>query len=359
MSKVILQTDLHPVDLALVGANFGAKIARGLSPQAAHVRLQGVCDLDLPRARKLGAELAVPVYDSLEEVLRDPSVEAVGLFTSPTGRGDLLVKILEAGKHVMTTKPFELDEAAARRAFAAARLNGLALHLNSPSPIPGRDLAAMQTWLRRGDLGRIVSFQARTWADYREVADGSWMDDPRRCPAAPLFRLGVYFLNDFAALVGEAKEVAVQQSRVRTGRPTVDNAQISIRFQNGALGHIFASFCIGDGLPYRDEVTLLGEHGRIERWVERTGRIDMSGDHAVAELRLRDRPAQRVTTLPGEFAGWYNWQAFQAAIRQEPGSVLQAPEPVLYGVRLLAAIARSAAEGRPVTLREAPIEPAE
>jgi predicted dehydrogenase len=351
MSEVILQTRLQPVEMALVGANFGAKIARSLGSQSAHIRLQGVCDLDLPRARKLGAELAVPVYDSLEEVLRDPAVEAVGLFTSPTGRGDLLVKILEAGKHVMTTKPFELDESSALRAFDAARLNGVALHLNSPSPIPGSDLAAMQNWVRRGDLGRIVSFQARTWADYREVADGSWLDDPRRCPAAPLFRLGVYFLNDFAALVGEAREVAVQHSRVRTGRPTADNAQISIRFQNGALGHIFASFCVGDDLPYRDEVTLLGEHGRIERWVERTGQIDMSGDHAVAELRLRGRQVQRITTLPGKFAGWYNWQAFQAAIRQEPDSVMQAPEAVLYGVRLLAAVAQSAAEGRPVVLR--------
>ena len=54
-------------------------------------------------------------------------------------------------------------------------------------------------------------------------------------------------------------------------RPTADNAQIAIEFENGALANVFASFCVGDGRPWPDEVTLNYERGTIQRCIERTG----------------------------------------------------------------------------------------
>lgn len=351
MSSLLIETagiGLQPVRIAIVGTNFGGKIARALDPLSEDVRIGGVCDLVQAKSRALGAELGVPVYDSLDAILADSSIEAVGVYTSPIGRGRLIERVLEAGKHVMTTKPFELDPAAARAAYETARRRKLALHLNSPCPTPRTDLRQMREWLAEGSLGRVISFQARTWADYRENADGSWMDDPARCPAAPLFRLGVYFLNDFAALMGRPEEVYVLQSRVRTGRPTADNAQISIRFENGSLGNVFTSFCVGDGRPYADEVDIVCEHGSVHRWMERRGTIDMSKDRAVAELRSPGRDTRRITTEPGDFAGWYDWRGFRAAVRGEPGAVLQDADATLYGVELLSAVAESSCTGLPV-----------
>ena len=42
------------------------------------------------------------------------------------------------------------------------------------------------------------------------------------------------------------------------------------------MANIFASFCINDGHPYADEIHLACERGVIRRWVERTGKSDMS-----------------------------------------------------------------------------------
>lgn len=342
-----------PAGIVILGANFGAKIARQLAAAGGPIRVAGVCDLDQARARSLALELGVPLHADLDSVLKDPRVETVGVFTGPAGRGRLLERILNAGKHVMTTKPFELDPREAERAFAAARKNHLALHLNSPAPCPAADLAAIRGWLARGDLGRPVALHARTWADYQEQADGSWLDDPARCPGGPLFRLGVYFLNDFAGLLGTPAEVNVMHARLRTGRPTPDNAQISIRYESGALANIFASFCVGDGEPYRDEVAIACERGTIRRWMQRTGSVDMSGDHAVAELRTPGRPPERVTTRPGDYAGWYDWTAFHAAVRRLPGCVPHDAEETIAGVRLLAAMARSFASGKSESVKDA------
>jgi predicted dehydrogenase len=336
----------HPVGLVLVGANFGAKIARQLAQVPGQVRVTGVCDLEPTRARELAGELGVRVYATLEDVLSDPTVEAVGVFTGPAGRGGLIERIARAGKHVMTTKPFELQVEAAEGAFAAAERCGRVLHLNSPAPCPAGDAAKIQSWLMSGELGRPVTLQAQTWANYQEVADGSWMDDPARCPGGPLFRLGVYFLNDFAGLLGKPLRVQVQQARVRTGRPTPDNAQISIEYEGGALANIFTSFCVGDGRAYRDEVMIACEKGTVRRWMERAGGVEMDGDRAVVELLRPGAEVDRFVTAAGDYAGWYDWKGFHAAVRGLPGSVARNREATVAGVRLLAAMARSAQSGR-------------
>lgn len=336
---------VRPVGLVVVGANFGLTIASQLNAAGGPVVVSGVCDLDMDKARQAAGRLGVRAYAGLDAVLDDPAVEAVGVFTGPVGRGRLIERIVGAGKHVMTTKPFELEPAEAARAFDAAERHGRALHLNSPAPCAPADLALIRRVLAGGELGRPVALQARTWADYQEKADGSWMDDPESCPAGPLFRLGVYFLNDFAGLPGRPVEVQVQHTRLRTGRPTADQAQIAIRYDTGALGNIFTSFCVGDGGPYRDEVSLVCERGEIRRWMEREGGVEMRNDRAVVEIRRRGAKVERFEGGPGDFAGWYGWEAFYAAVRGLPGAVMHDRAGTLAGVRLLAALREAARTG--------------
>jgi predicted dehydrogenase len=208
-------------------------------------------------------------------------------------------------------------------------------------------MAAIRRWTADGALGRAITMQATTWANYHEKADGSWLDDPLRCPAGPLFRLGVYFLGEFASLLGRPVQMSVAHSRIRTGRPTPDTAQMHLRYDTGAIANIFSSFCVADGRPWADEVVLAFEHGRIHRWMERTGNFDMSQDRAVVELHRSGKPKLRVETAPGDFTGWYNWRAFHDAVRGRPGAVRHNADGLLLSVRLLSALTRAAQTGGP------------
>ena len=73
------------------------------------------------------------------------------------------------------------------------------------------------------------------WVNYCEQADGGWYDDPERCPVAPVFRLGIYIINNLAELFGEPEKVCALSSRILTGRPTADNADLAVLFKNGAI----------------------------------------------------------------------------------------------------------------------------
>jgi predicted dehydrogenase len=332
--------------MVLLGLNFGLGIARHILRDVPEIRLVGLCDQDSAKLRTVSAELGIRAYESLDEVLSDPEIEAVGLFTGPLGRAQLIKRVLQAGRHVMTTKPFETDVPEAVHVLEEARERGLVVHLNSPAPVLSDDLLQIHSWVETHGLGRPISLQARTWARYREQANGTWYDDPKLCPVAPILRLGIYFLNDFAPLMGVPRRVHVMQSRLFTGRPTVDHAQASIEFENGSTASVLASFCIEDGKPYQDEVTVNYEKGTIRRRMERKKAPDMSQDLAVLEL---ETPTQtlRAETRPSHYAGWYEWKSFQEAVRGVPGAPRLNPDGILYGLRLLEAIRRSAESGLP------------
>src|SRR5690606_34588240 len=102
----------------------------------------------------------------------------------------LLRKIIDAGKDIMTTKPFELDADAALEVLRYADSIGRIIHLNSPGPCISQDLACIDEWRTVYDLGDPVSCLQSVWVRYDEEPgpEGDWLDDPIRCPVAPIFR---------------------------------------------------------------------------------------------------------------------------------------------------------------------------
>jgi len=334
------------VSIVIVGLNFGRHIVDALARKAGnpHVRLAGLCDLDRSKANALAAEYGrVAVYDDLDAVLADPAIDAVGLYTGPDGRAALLSKIINAGKDVMTTKPFETDPEAARAVLREAAALGRVIHLNSPSPGISPDLAAIQQWRELHDLGRPVAARAEVWSHYREQADGGWHDDARKCPVAPVFRLGIYLINDLVRLLGRARSVSAMQTRLFTGRPTADNGQLAIAFENGALATVFASFCVRDGDHYRYGLTVNFERGTIYRNV---GPV-RTGKQGAAELSLvmnegpwQARRLVEQTCLQGGI-GSYDWAGFAAAVRREPGAPGYVIDHVVEPLRIINAMAKA------------------
>ena len=70
------------------------------------------------------------VYSSLDELLADDEVVVVDIATRPDVRPELILRAVEAGKHVLAQKPLALDLAAARAVVAAADQSGVKLAVN-------------------------------------------------------------------------------------------------------------------------------------------------------------------------------------------------------------------------------------
>jgi predicted dehydrogenase len=329
---------MAPVNLVVVGLHFGRTVVKDLlQARSGAVQLVGVCDLDLGLAATTAEAIGVRRYADLAAVLADPGVHAVALFTGPAGRAGLIRQAVRAGKHVMTTKPFELDPYAADNVLREARRRGLVVQLNSPPPVVPADLVQIEDWRDTFELGSAVGAQGSVWASYQETSDGGWYDDPDRCPVAPISRLGIYLVNDMIRLFGPARRVQVLQSRHRTGRPTPDNAHLTIGFAGGAIGAVFASFCVDDGRPYQDKLTLNYERGTITRTFDEGGRIAL-------ELARTGHPVQvaTLTTTPG---GGYHWDAFARIIHSGLETTDTNLSEIVGGVCVLEAMGRAARSG--------------
>jgi predicted dehydrogenase len=258
-----------------------------------------------------------------------------------------------ANKPVLTTKPFETDPDAALAALREAQLRGVPVHLNSPSPLPAPDLATIEQWRGMHSLGRPVGARADVWVRYHETANGTWYDDPHLCQAAPLVRLGIYLINDLVRIFGPAREVFVQHSRLFTGRPTADNAQVAIQFENGALANCFASFCVEDGDFYRNSLVLNFERGTLYR---NSGPERPHPESNTTQMALvMRRPEGRAVIERSEVAnasGTYQWETFARAVRGERIEGEIAPEQIVEALRVLSALNRSAEEGTVVSIKE-------
>jgi predicted dehydrogenase len=351
------------IPIGVVGLNFGRHIVEQITsgPGAAFFQLAAVCDQNRARSDEFATREDVPAYYSLEDLLQRADIPAIGLFTGPIHRSQLLRQILKTGKHILTTKPFELDPIEAKAVLTEARHLGLAIHLNSPAPLLSPDLAQIQAWVAEFQLGRPIGARAEAWhgGGFTEVADGSWFDDPELCPVAPLYRIGIYLINDLIRLWGPVDQVQVMHARLRTGRPTPDTAAAILRFQNGALGNLFATFCINDSEPGESRLTLNYERGTIYRDVGPRGLDEaQSGSRNRLELVCTSGQNKRVvrTVECSAISGAYQWEAFYRAVRGEQLAQTVEPQTVVMGLNVIQALKRAGLTQAAETVQESPAD---
>ena len=337
---------MEKIPLGIVGLNVGGWLARSLRdpPAGDYVDFAAVCDVDREKADRIGAKHGVKIYYRLDDLLADKEIPAVGLFTNPNGRSELIRKAIRAGKDVIATKPFDLDPDAAGDVLAEAARLGRVVHTNSPAPLPAGPLKVVKEWETKYDLGRPVGCRRERWTHKREVPSGTWLDDPEQCPAAPITRVGIYLINDLVRLLGPAEKVHVMTSRIFTERPTPDNAELSILYKNKAIANLFVSFCVGDGQSLKETMTLNYDRGTVYYNHGCMGDLPPT-NMSIAALDKDDQPAgERIQV--SESSHGYQWEAFHRAVNGEKLDGEVTPDQIVEGVKVLAAVARSAKSGR-------------
>jgi len=335
----------EPLPIAIVGLGFGRHIVNDLqTPELKEMfPIAALSDLDPKRTGPIAQATGAPVLD-FDEILKREDLPVIGLFTGPAGRAELIRKAIRAGKDVMTTKPFERDPDAALAVLEEASRLGRIVHMNSPAPDLAPDLAQIQAWKEEFGLGSPVAAQASAWVRYNEKADGTWMDDPALCPVAPIFRIGIYLINDLVEIFGEGREAYVMASRLNTGRPTPDHAQLAIRFKNGGLATILASFCIGDGRPYRNSLILNFEHGTVYR------NVGARAGDVISLIAMRgEEPLSKEASFKS-ISGHYQWEEFHRAVHSGSLPPADYPSKVVAGLRIVEAMAQAEHSSAPVRL---------
>lgn len=316
---------------------------------AKYFDLVACCDIDKEKARQYAANNGVKAYYDIDDMLADKDIEVVGLFTGPNGRAALIDKIISAGKDVITTKPFETNVQAAVDVLAKAESLGRLIYLNSPNPVPPADIAQIIEWQKKYELGRLVSTRFETWCNYREDYDGSWYDDPKRCPLAPVFRLGIYGINDVLRFTSQPVAINALETQIFTKRKTSDNALLAVQFEQGEIATFFASFCVSDSRAYPDKLVLNFERGTIQKNSDLSldslkscnlQIVTASDGHTLTETAIVDRE---------NASGCYMWKEFYDGFRERKKP--QLPKHIIpNSIKITQAMYEAVTEGKTVKL---------
>jgi predicted dehydrogenase len=122
----------HRPGVGIIGCGHIVKLAHLPAYAAYGVDVVGVYDSSAEAVDGIQSRFPVVgrVFESVDELLADPRIEVVDIATHPAVRRGLIERAIEAGKHVLSQKPFAVDLAAARELVEMAESRGVRLAVN-------------------------------------------------------------------------------------------------------------------------------------------------------------------------------------------------------------------------------------
>ncbi len=273
----------RPLRLGMVGGGRGAFIGAVHRTCAAmdgqFVLVAGALSSDPQRARESAADLGLDPargYGSFREMAeaeakRSDGIEAVAIVTPNDSHHAIARTFLDRGIHVICDKPMTTTLKDALDLVAAVRRSGLVFvltHNYTGYPMV-RQARAM---VAAGELGaiRVVQVEyAQDWLATRLEETGhkqaSWRVDPKRSGAGGCVGdIGTHAHNLAAFVTGLwPSALCADLSRFVPGRRLDDNANILLRYAEGARGLLWASQ-VSPGNENALRLRVYGEKGGLE-----------------------------------------------------------------------------------------------
>jgi len=245
--------DYEPVRFVVVGLGMGRSRAKGVQGTPG-TELIGVCDIDEERAVGTGKDLGVPHTTDVREWLDKDEVEVVYVLTPSGAHAEVGVQALEAGKHVLTTKPMDVSTDACDRMIRLAEKKGLVLGVDFGMRFES-GLLSMKKFVGDGRLGRILGGQVslkvlRTMEYFR--SNGGWRGTIRWDGGGAMSNQGIHHVDQVVFLLGPPDEV---RCNLWTQNHEIEGEDLGCalwRYADGSVVSLYMTTCYPHSTWYFD-----------------------------------------------------------------------------------------------------------
>lgn len=237
-----------------------------------NIEVAGCADLVIEKAKQKADQYNICTY-TVDDMLKDESIEIIVNLTTPQAHKDVCMAALEAGKHTYVEKPLALTRADGLALLNKAKEKGLKIG-GAPDTFLGGGIQTCKKLIDDGQIGTPIAATAFMTCHGHE----SWHPDPEfyyKVGGGPMFDMGPYYLTALVALMGPIKQVTGSTritfpTRTITSEPKNGNIiDVEVpthvagimNFENGAVGTIITSFDIwGANLP---RIEIYGTEGTL------------------------------------------------------------------------------------------------
>jgi predicted dehydrogenase len=345
----------RPVGFAIIGTGMIAEVHAGAIAAVPEARLVAVYSRGAEGREQFANTHGCQAAASIEELIRNPEVEAVCITTPSGAHAEAAVPVLEAGKAVLCEKPLEVSVAACDRIFAAAERGGGVLAGVFQMRL-GKGVRALKTAIETGRFGRLTLCSAYIkWWRSREYYDSSkWKGTWALDGGGALINQGIHAVDLLQWLAGLPAQVAAFSGTL--AHPTIeseDTVAATLRYPNGALGVIEAATSAWPGSDVRIEI--IGDRGSAVLENDRLVRFEFAEPRPEDEAIVRDSAASAIAVGKSDPKGM-DWRGHQHLIQDLALALREGRPPAIPGtearraVQLVLAIYEAARTGRTVTL---------
>lgn len=298
-----------PLRLGILGAGMIATVGYGYLPGLRRLRgrveVIAIASRTRARAEQVARDWGIPaVFGGLDAMLAGADIDAVLNLTPIAAHYETSLRILSAGKHLVTEKPLASTLAQADELIGTAGRQGL-LIVCAPMDSLKREWREARRLVAAGAVGKVAF--ARVQSSHGGPALMAWPADPAwfyAKGAGPLLDMGVYGIDRVTGVLGPARAVAAMSGvtapvrRARGGPfdgleiPVTedDNTLLLLDFGGAAFAVVDATFNVVASRSA--EMEIYGQAGTLV--VGRPGAAPGPGELPVELFRLEAGPG-----LPG------------------------------------------------------------
>ena len=317
--------------------------------------LKGFYNPTKSRAEDMAAKYGGVVYDTAEELLRDPEIDAVSVCAANYAHAELAIQAMKAGKHVLCEKPLAVTHSDCEEMVRVSEETGKLLMIGQNQRLTRAHKLAKQM-IADGEIGKVLTFRTafghggpETWAI--QPGKDTWFFDKTKAAMGVMADLGIHktdliqFLLDSRVVRTTAKLVTLDKRGADDELIGVDDNAICIyEMANGVIGTMTASWTY---YAAEDNSTVIyGTEG---------------------ELRIYDDPAHSIVLKkPGQDLQYFDVEQIQTNDNQTKSGVIDlwvdclvhnrepelSGESVLSAMRAVFASMESSETGRAVEIPE-------
>ena len=247
----------------ILGCGDVTEVKSGPGFQKAHgSELAAVMRRDGAKARDYARRHGVPRwYDRPDDLINDPSVDAVYVATPPSSHCDLALRVAAAGKPCLVEKPMAMNHRECVRMLDAFADRGMPLWVAYYRRTLPRFLT-VRDCLRDRAIGQLTSVDVEVTAPLLTGRDAKgWRVDPAIAGAGLLFDLGSHAFDLLDFLVGPITRIGAVAVNTGGTYAAEDVTTAAFVFSTGCAGAAVFNF---NAPGKTDVITFVGTHGTIE-----------------------------------------------------------------------------------------------
>jgi predicted dehydrogenase len=194
------------------------------------------------KRRAFAAKYGCRAAASFEEILEDPSIEAIINTTPNNVHLETTKAAAVAGKHVFLDKPIANTVAEGRAIAEVCRKAGvvLAIGYQRRRESPFRWIKAE---IEAGRFGRLVQAECNISRDRLGQFDlSSWRYTAAGMPGGVMLQIGIHYVDVLEYLLGPVRSVSARLAQLVLPGDNPDVANMILQHENNALSNLTASY---------------------------------------------------------------------------------------------------------------------